>query len=404
MKFQRLIKMKKKFYGGANSFAGSLFMALSFLGVGGAPAQTQLEGGGIMTVNYVDGGDANSPLQYNDYGLPGFKLLGDLFMNVRISDEASVLLELETWRGWEVRLYSGSFTYKVSGERLKIEAGKFAAPFGNFLPRRFAPQNFVYGYPLYYEQRTGLTTTRVPATPEELLNARGSGGYDSGIAVISRQAYITGVQFFGQLGKWGYHFGLANGALSNPTNVNESKRPLLVGRLNVQPAIGLAIGVSAANGGYLNDTSVKNQNPAAKPEKQTQTLAGLDLEYSRGYFVFWGESVWSRWQSPFIADHLDALAFSTELRYKIRPRLFIAARYGRTQFSEIADAQDIDADNERSEPWEYPAWRLESALGYHLSRHTLAKAVWQINRTDAQNPRHRDPADNLLALQMTMFY
>ncbi|MCG3119999.1 MAG: hypothetical protein ALAOOOJD_02561 [bacterium] len=397
------MKMKKFFCGGANSFARSLFGVIVFLGVGGALGQTQVDVGGIMTANYVDGGDGNSPLQYN-YGLPGFELIGDLFMNVRISDEASVLLELETWHGWEVRLYSGSFTYKVSGERLKIEAGKFAAPFGNFLPRRFAPQNFVYSYPLYYEQRTGLTTTRVPTTPEELLNIRGSGGYDNGIPLISRQAYLTGVQFFGKLGKWGYHFGLANGALSNPTNMNESKRPLLVGRLNVQPAIGLVIGVSAANGGYLKDASVKSQNATVKPDKQTQTLAGADLEYSRGYFVFWGESVWSRWQSPFIHEHLDARAFSAELRYKIRPRLFVAGRYGRTEFSKIADTQDVDADLERSEPWEYPVWRFESAVGYNLSRHTLVKAVWQINRTDVQNPRHRDPADNLLALQMTMFY
>jgi hypothetical protein len=118
--------------------------------------------------------------------------------------------------------------------------------------------------------------------------------------------------------------------------------------------------------------------------------------------VFFGESAFSRWENPLLGDDLDALAFSAEMRYKILPRLFVAGRYGRIRFSEISDAQDVDADGKLSEPWEFPVWRLESAVGCNLSRHALVKAVWQINRSENQNGS--DPADNLAALQMTVFY
>ncbi|MGH7599862.1 MAG: hypothetical protein ACREOI_26200, partial [bacterium] len=313
-----------------------------------AGSQPNVDIGGIITVNYLDGGDGKSPLVHND-GLPGFELVGDLFMNVRVSEEASVFLELETWRGWEVRLYSGSLTYKILGERLQVEAGKFVAPFGNFLPRRFAPQNFLYGYPLHYEYRLGLGSDRVPGDHAELLNTRGA-GRDYGTQVIARQTYLSGAQFFGKLNRFGYSVGLANGALSNPTDLNVSKRPMIFGRLHVQPAIGLKIGVSAASGNYLNYKLVKSQHADLQPEKYAQHVGGLDIEYSRGYLVFFGEVVFSRWQSPFISGDLDALAFSAEARYKILPRLFVAARYGRLDFSEIADTPDVDADGKLTEP------------------------------------------------------
>ncbi len=367
-----------------------------------AGSQPTVDVGGIITVNYLNGGDGESPLIHND-GLPGFELVGDLFMNVRVSEEASVFLELETWRGWEVRLYSGSLTYKISGERLQVEAGKFVAPFGNFLPRRFAPQNFLYGYPLHYEYRVGLGVDRVPVDHTDLLMARGTGS-DYGIQVIARQTYLSGAQLFGKLNRFGYSVGLANGALSNPTDLNVSKRPMVFGRLHVQPAIGLKIGVSAASGSYLNYKLVKNQRPNLQPEKYAQYVAGLDIEYSRGYLVFFGEGTFSRWQSPFISGDLDALTFSAEVRYKILPRLFVAARYGRLDFSEIADERDVDVDGKLAEPWEFPVWRLESGAGYYLSRHALLKAVWQINRTQELNPGSDDPADDLVAIQMTVFY
>jgi hypothetical protein len=390
--------MKTFFRCGSTALSGFLLLAVAFSPTPAA-SQTAVDLGGIVTLNFIDGGAAESPLRLND-GLPGFELYGDLFMNVRISDEVSAFLELETWRGWEVRLYSGSLTYKISGMRLQIEAGKFAAPFGNFLPRRFAPQNFVYSYPLYNEYRTGLAIDNIPGSNAALLAGRGKFNV-GGLAMVARNAYITGVQFLGQLGAAGYHLGLANGALSNPSHLSESKRLLLFGRLYVQPTIGLKIGVSAANGGYLNSALLKNTQPRLQPEKYGQTLAGVDVEYSRGYLVFYGEGVFSRWKSPLLRERLDALAFSVEMRYKILPRLFVAGRYGRIQFSEIADLEDVDTDGKLAAPWEFPIWRFEPAVGYNLSRHALVKAVWQINRTDRPAG---DPADNLAAIQMSVFY
>jgi hypothetical protein len=423
---------------------GSLVVAIILVCASVATSQSTVDVGGIVTMNYVDGG-GESPLRHND-GLPSFELIGDLFLSVRISDEASAFLELESVRGWNVQLYAGALRYKLDGERLKIEAGKFVAPFGNFLPRRFAPQNFLYGFPLHYEYRTGLATDDVPESNQELLAARGTGHGDyagtgallshhemrfkeqirlqrliansgrlpprpatghivagnDGVKLIAKEAYLTGVQLFGKLGWLGYSLGLANGSLSNPTDLSVSQRPMIFGRVHVQPAIGLTLGFAAASGNYLNRNLVQSHHADLQPEKYRHTIAGVDIEYSRGYFVFFGEGAFSRWTSPFLDEALDAMAFSFEGRYKILPRLFVAARYGRIGFSEIADAQDMDADGSLREPWEFPIRRFESAVGYSLSRQAIVKAVWQNNRTTG-DPRG-DPADNLTAIQMSVFY
>src|SRR5574341_918094 len=334
-----------------------------------ARSQTTVDIGGIMTVNYINGGDGNSPLVYNE-GLPGFDLVADLFVNLRVSDEATVFVELETARGWDVQLYGGSLTYKISRERLKVEAGKFVAPFGNFLPRRFPPQNFLYGFPLHYEYRTGLATNDVPQNNQQLLRARGSGrgNYETasttahtdflqrsstggnplrtlmaegivapaqpmtghiivgsdGVKMIAKQTYISGVQFFGKFNGLGYSLGLANGALCYPADLSVSQRPMVFGRLHVQPLIGLTLGLSGASGSYLNHKLVQDKHPDLQPEKYAQHIVGFDVEYSRGYVVFFGESAFSRWKSPYIREHLDALSFTAEMRYKILPRLFVA--------------------------------------------------------------------------------
>lgn len=384
----------RTFFCGVSSFVVAAFFPAPTVG------QFQVAVGGVMTTNFVNSDEAESSLRYNN-GLAGFELIGNLFVNMRISDDVSAFVEVESWRGWEVRLYNAAFTYKISGPRLQVEAGKFAAPFGNFLPRRFAPQNFVYSYPLYNEYRTGLATDNIPADHAALLGGRGKNFTGTGLMLMARNAYLTGVQFFGQLGVAGYHLGLANGALSNPSNMSENKRPMWFGRVHVQPLIGLKFGASLANGGYLNSILLKNSQPHVQPEKYGQTLAGVDVEYSRGYLVFYGEGLFSRWQSPLIRDDLAAVAWSAEMRYKILPRLFLAARYGRINFSAIADPADIDADGQLTAPWEFPVWRLEPAVGYHLSRHALLKAAWQINRTTRPAG---DPADDLAAIQMTVFY
>jgi hypothetical protein len=423
----------------------ALVVAIILACTAAAVGQSKIDVGGIVTMNYVAVDDGQSPLRHND-GLSSFELIGDLFLSVRISDEASAFLELETVRGWNVQLYAGALTYRLDGDRLKIEAGKFVAPFGNFLPRRFAPQNFLYGFPLHYEYRTGLATDDVPETNLELLAARGTGrgnyagtgallshhelrfkeqirrqrpfanvdrspertatghiitGSD-GVKLVAKQAYLTGVQLFGKLGWFGYSLGLANGALSNPTDMSLTRRPMVFGRVHVQPMIGLALGVAAASGNYLNHSLVQSRHADLQPEEYRHTIAGADIEYSRGYFVFFGEGAFSRWKSPYLDESLDAVAFSAEGRYKILPRLYIAVRYGQIDFSEITDAQDMDADGSLLEPWEFPIRRFEAAIGYNLSRQAIIKAVWQNNRTTG-DPLG-DPADNLAAIQMAVFY
>ena len=77
-----------------------------------------------------------------------------------------------------------------------------------------------------------------------------------------------------------------------------------------------------------------------------------------------------------IRDPLTALSTSIEGRYKLRPRLYVAARFDHLTFSDLADASGI------SPPWDAPVRRTEVGGGYSLQRNLVLKLSYQYNTRD----------------------
>ena len=407
------------------------FWLLCCLIVSGPVAAQQfpkIEIGSILALTYRNSQSGTSPLVVND-GDGSFNNDWVLLLGAEINESISLFAEIQTVRGLSFVNYGLSAIYQPARMKyLNFEVGKFLAPFGSFLGRRWASENPLISFPLMYEYTTALSAFDLPVNTSDLLRARGHGGridYSAGSAtdsgalskvlwnvpepgnglrIVSREVYLTGAQLFGVIGQLRYYGGVTNGALSNPADVNNSNGVQLHGRAVFSPIVGLDVGSSIFWGAYLDKSTINSEvEPLGKTaEDFRQTVLGFDLSYSIGHLQFFSEFILNRWKSPLIADNLDARAFYLEGKYTCFTRFFVAGRFSLMAFTNVDDPQDVDADTRLSEPWEYDIHQWEFGVGFRINRHALIKAAGQINRT--HDVIVGDPGDNLFAMQTVVFF
>jgi hypothetical protein len=178
---------------------------------------------------------------------------------------------------------------------------------------------------------------------------------------------------------------VTNGTLSSPRLSDDNGGKQVSGRLAVSPVVGLVIAGSAARGAWLARSVPRPAGP-----QLGQSAVGTDVEYSRDHWLVRGELVWSRWTLPYAVtpngDHqVRALAAWAEGRYRLTPRIFVAARTDRLGFSRIQGNLFARAPT----PWDSPVHRLETGAGYYLQRNLIARVDVQANRRDAGRVKHR---------------
>lgn len=100
------------------------------------------------------------------------------------------------------------------------------------------------------------------------------------------------------------------------------------------------------------------ENLGKSVEDFRQMAAGLDVSYSIGHIVFYSEFIFNRWETPFIEEDLDALAFYVEGKYIFFTRFYIAGRFSIIDFADINDPLDIDGDGQFKESWDYDVQQL----------------------------------------------
>jgi hypothetical protein len=269
-----------------------------------------------------------------------------------------------------------------------IQAGRIPPAFGSFGRRAYALDNPMIGYPLAHQYLTSLRPDALPALVGDLVQMRGRGwrvnypvgslNEAPGLPLLSAFRWDTGVQARWRGKRVETIAAVTNGTLSDPQVGDNNGGKQFSGRVAVLPAPGLIVAASAARGNWL-DSDV-TALLARGSESYSQSALGADFEYSRDYWLIRSEVVWSRWTLPFAAlarrENLHALATWIEGRYRITPRIFVAARADRLGFSEIAD------DQGRSISWEAPVTRLEANVGYYFQRNLLLRVALQHNDRD----------------------
>jgi len=226
---------------------------------------------------------------------------------------------------------------------LMIDAGRVVVPVGNFSKRYLSTVNPLIGAPDSYDV----------SYPEGLVVTGKVAFFDYRAAVIDRP--------------------LAN-ADYVPTG-DRAWRPAL--ELGFTPIIGLRLGAYATAGPYLGD-AVTPMLPAGTHWRQfDQQIAGVELEFSHGYFELNGDIAFSAYDVPTQSSRSRGQAWFLEPKYTWTPRLFTALRLEKNDYPYIApvDSTYWIAQNVTFHD-------VELGIGWRFTPDLVLKASYRMDRWD----------------------
>jgi hypothetical protein len=362
---------------------------------------------------------------YTDYDHSALRLLRiDLTAAVKAGPHFTVLGEIRTENLDTVRPYALYLRIRPWTTRdFDIQIGRVPPTFGAFARRTYASDNPLVGYPLAYQYLTTIRPDAVPASADELLGRRGGGWLvkyslgdptpDHGVPLVSAFRWDTGVQAHGTIGMLSATAAVTSGTVSNPLFADDNHGRQVAGRVELRPAAGLVLGASLARGPFVSQTAVEAaaqaaveaaaQIPVGDGHEFTQTAWGGDAEYSRDHYLLRLETIVSQWRTPILPSRpnllalqmpLSALSVSTEGRYKLRPDVYVAARFDHLGFSDQTGVSG-------TLPWDAPVTRIEVGIGYSIERNLLLKASFQHDRRDGGR---LPPAAHMLAAQLVFWF
>jgi hypothetical protein len=288
---------------------------------------------------------------------------------------------------------------------LNVQLGKFGTPFGQFLTRNYSNENPLIGYPLIYTHRTPVSAAYVPTDVGELLTYRGRGegagfyAFSNGNAWLPlvNFSYPTGVMVFGNPGRWDYRLALVNSSVSNPLNLGEpGQRPQWIGAGGITCLPGLHVGVSYAEGPYLNGSANRWLAPGQSIDDFKQKALGFDLQYTLHHFEVYAELLFNRFDVPNLLQSLGATGYYIEAKQTWTPRFFTAVRWNQIFFDRLRG----DSLSGEAPRFDYNVNSLEAGIGYRFTEKLLSKFSYQYNRTLSDTV----PRENILAAQLVFSF
>jgi len=327
---------------------------------------------------------------------------------VRVNDRVQLLGEVRLDQGRVFEAY-GLFVRvrPFPSRRFDLQAGRIPPTFGALSRTSYGSSNILIGQPLAYQYLTSIRADALPATADDLLRMRGRGWLSNfqvgnlapgpGLPLVNTSRWDTGIQAHGVTGIVDWTGSITAGSLSDPRFHDNNRGRQVAGRAVVRPIAAVAIGVSASRGEWL-DRTLQDQVAGATGDRTRQTAFGGDLEYSSGPFLVRGEVIRSMWQLPVfgnlhLEDPLVAISSLIEGRYKIAPGVYAALRGDRLDFSKIHAPRGIVE-------WEAQTWRIETGLGYSLTRNIMFKGSYQRNGRDGGRVRK----DSMLVGQVVYWF
>jgi hypothetical protein len=380
----------------------ALAVAAALLAATGAGAQTaspepeRLTLGGEISLGFAPADP--SFFNYTDYEYTALRLarLGVSGI-LRVHERLALVGEARTDNLEAPRAHALYVRFRPWPERsFDLQAGRIPPVFGAFPRRSYQSDNFLIGYPLAYQYLTSIRPDALPATTDDLVRMRGRGWQPSfpvgsqevapGLPLVNALRWDTGIQ--ARVGSQQLEALAAYtiGTLSSPQFRDDNGGRQVSARVASRPVLGLVLGASASRGAYLDRDATSGL--AVDGDSFAQRALGLDVEYSRDYWLLRAEGVWNAWdvpriREPWVAGPLRARGLYVEGRYKLMPGLYIAARVDHLAFNQPAGM---------AVPWDAPVLRFEGGGGYSIRRNLLARAVYQHNRRVDSRERSLDVA------------
>ena len=327
---------------------------------------------------------------------------------VRATDRIQLLAEVRLDQGRVLEAYGVYVRVRpFPSRRFDIQAGRIPPTFGAMSRSSYGSGNILIGQPLAYQYLSSIKPDALPATPDDLLRMRGRGWLSTfpvgdttlgpGLPIVNTSRWDTGVQAHGITGMLEWTGALTAGSLSDPRFQDNNAGRQVAGRAVLRPTAAMAFGVSASRGAWLNRT-VEELASGSTTSRSQQVAFGGDAEFSAGPFLVRGEVIRATWAMPAfdalqLGGPLVAISSLIEGRYKIAPGFYVALRGDRLDYSKVTGTAGLTE-------WDAQTSRVETGVGYSLTRNVLVKGVWQMNVRDGGRVRK----DGLFAAQVTYWF
>lgn len=327
---------------------------------------------------------------YSDYDDSTLRMVrAGLSASVRLGRKLTALGDLRLQNAQLPRPYGVYLRFRPF-DRLDfdIQGGRIPPTFGSFARRAYSTDNPLIGYPLAYQYLTSLRYDALPQTVDDLFRMRGRGWLSSfpigdqtpeaGMPLANAFRWDTGIQAHGSAGMVEAAASVTAGSLAHPLFHENNSGKQVAARVSVKPVVGLVAGVSASRAPYVTTGSAAAARAVASDF--VQTAFGADLEYSRAHYLLRFEALSAAYDLATITPRLQALATMVEGRYKLTPRIHVAARVDHLGFNTVASPTRTDA-------WEAPVTRWEVGGGYALQRNTNLRLSVQHNSREGGRVR-----------------
>lgn len=276
---------------------------------------------------------------------------------------------------------------------ITFSAGRVPPVFGAFAGTRYGSDNPLISRPLPYQYLTTLRYDVVPISADSLLAVRGDGwrvrypesrgpnpivpaNARAGVPFLSTSRWDTGILAHVESDHVEIAGGVTVGTLADPRVDDNNGGKQVAARAVWRPDAAWSVGVSVARGAFVSRAAAVQAGSG--DTTWPQWGVGLDAAFSRGYLGLRGEVLFGGWRipevtSPVVDGPLGTTGAILEARYRVLPRLDVAARADWLGFSEISGTMYGGVPT----PWDAEVTRVEAGLTYRVSRHWRVKAVYQ---------------------------
>ncbi len=271
--------------------------------------------------------------------------------------------------------------------RVQLRLGKFATAFGGWVSRHRTSDNPLISAPLPYEDMVTITDDGAPASVDAFVIRRNlPENKHSWLPVVWGPSYATGASASGGLGDFDLVLEIKNASISSRPETWDTLEdgfsidPTFTGRLAWHPTPEWTLGLSHSRGPYLQDIA-RLRLPAGKEvDDYEQNTTAMDLTFERRQLQLWAEVMHSTFQVPRVGD-ADLVTGFVEVRYKAAPRWWLAGRWNRTIFDQVADSTDR---------WDRNLTRIDVGVGFRQDANLLFKLEYNRGEQSGGNINGRD--------------
>jgi hypothetical protein len=279
---------------------------------------------------------------------------------------------------------------------LHVLAGKIPWAIGTWGPRTYSDRNPLIAPPLLYQHPSTLAWFDFPTSLGGLLARGGAGHSVGGMPIVDDSYWDVGVTLTGSERPLEYALGVSAGTPGwGSTSKDDNSGKSVLGRIGVAPLPSLRLGVSGAFGPYLAASVDPRLPPGHNVNDYRQELAMADLEFQIARIELRAEGARNVWQTPATGD-LGVRAGYAELKYLLPAGWYVAGRWDVERFDRV------DAGSGATQPWDWNVTRIDTGIGYRVTRGTIAKIVYQRSDFDPGAPGASHHVRSLWAGQISL--